>query len=84
MARCPTCGRTVETVFEHIDVECENWPDRGVKVPLTYRGYFVEWNSVIGGYNYCHKDYDEGDNRHGHEATREDVFRAIDESEEDA
>ena len=29
MARCPTCGRTVPTIFEHVDVDCENWPDRG-------------------------------------------------------
>lgn len=28
MARCPTCGRSVPTIFEHVDVECEEWPDR--------------------------------------------------------
>lgn len=29
MARCPTCGRTVPTIFEHVDVDCENWGDPG-------------------------------------------------------
>lgn len=29
MARCPTCGRSVPTVFEHIDTDCETWGDRG-------------------------------------------------------
>lgn len=28
MERCPTCGRTVPTVFEHVDVDCETWGDR--------------------------------------------------------
>lgn len=27
MERCPTCGRPVPTIFEHVDVDCENWPD---------------------------------------------------------
>jgi hypothetical protein len=26
--RCPTCGRAVPNVFEHIDAECQDWPDR--------------------------------------------------------
>lgn len=25
--RCPTCGRPVPTIFEHVDADCENWPD---------------------------------------------------------
>lgn len=29
MARCPTCGRSVPTIFEHVDTDCETWPDRG-------------------------------------------------------
>lgn len=26
MARCPTCGRPVPNIFEHVDVDCETWP----------------------------------------------------------
>lgn len=29
MKRCPTCGREVPTIFEHVDVDCETWGDRG-------------------------------------------------------
>jgi hypothetical protein len=27
-SRCPTCGRSVKSIFDHVDVECEKWPDR--------------------------------------------------------
>jgi len=26
--RCPTCGRDVANIFEHVDQDCENWGDR--------------------------------------------------------
>ena len=35
--RCPTCGRPVPTIFEHVDVDCENWPSdwtmKDLKIP---------------------------------------------------
>jgi hypothetical protein len=34
MSRCPTCGRPVPTIFEHIDVDCENWPSDWTMVDL--------------------------------------------------
>lgn len=44
-ARCPTCGRSVPTIFEHIDVDCETWPDRSetesMKPPVTYDCQFI-------------------------------------------
>ena len=27
MDRCPTCGRPVADFFDHVDQECEKWPD---------------------------------------------------------
>jgi len=26
--RCPTCGRSVSSVFDHVDQNCGTWPDR--------------------------------------------------------
>lgn len=26
MERCPTCGRPVRTVFDHLGEECQDWP----------------------------------------------------------
>lgn len=35
--RCPTCGRPVASIFDHVDVECEKWPDdwtmKDLKIP---------------------------------------------------
>lgn len=83
MPNCPTCGRVVPTIFEHIDVECHNWPDRGESVPLIYRDYDIGPDSMGWGYSFIHKDYDEGDRRHGHEIALEDCYRAIDEMEDE-
>lgn len=89
MANCPTCGRTVPTVFEHVDADCHNWPGRDVKPygqgSIEYRDYAIS-NAWIGGFQYVHNDYDgPEDNRAGHERTLEDCYRAIDESyDEDA
>lgn len=81
---CPTCGRLVETIFEHVDVACENWPDRSedAKTEIKYRGYHIT-RPPIPGYSYCHEDYDDGDTRHGYEKSLDLVYRAIDEREDD-
>lgn len=83
MANCPTCGRTVESVFDHIDVECQNWPDRSEIAPLVYRNYDVDLNTIVGGFDFVHREYDEGDKRHGHMWKLDDVFREIDELEDE-
>lgn len=31
--RCPTCGREVPNIFEHVDADCQNWPDRSEDPP---------------------------------------------------
>lgn len=81
--RCPTCGREVASFFDHIDASCDEWPDRDVKPygegSIEYKGFAIS-NAWIGGFQYVHNDYDgPEDNRHGHEATLEDCYRAIDE-----
>lgn len=79
---CPTCGRTVADIFEHIDVNCENWPDRGEPLPHMYRDFEVDTGYM--GYQYLHKDYDgDEDNRCGNEKTLADIYRAIDERLDD-
>jgi hypothetical protein len=39
MERCPTCGRPVRTVFDHLGEDCETWPEdwtmADLKVPET-------------------------------------------------
>lgn len=87
MENCPTCGRLVPTIFEHVDVSCENWPDRDVKPygegSIEYRGYAVS-NSWHSGFDYVHNDYDgPEDGRCGNESTLEACYRAIDEREDD-
>lgn len=78
-SRCPTCGRSVPSVFEHIDAECQNWPDRGEPLPHVYRDFTVD-RAYFYGFEYAHVDYDgPEDPRAGHETTLELVYRAIDE-----
>lgn len=80
---CPTCGRTVPGVFEHVDVDCENWPDRGEALPHMYRDYEVSVAEYCPGFQYVHKDYDgPEDNRGGHEVRLDLIYRAIDERED--
>jgi hypothetical protein len=79
MVNCPTCGREVPTLFEHVDVSCGNWPDRGEQLPQSYRGYGIDAGWFMG-YDYIHDDYDgPEDGRCGNEATLELCYRAIDE-----
>lgn len=85
--RCNMCGRPVASFFDHVDVDCLNWPDPDVKPfgegSIEYRDYAIS-NAWIGGFQYVHNDYDgPEDNRHGHEKTLEDCYRAIDESYDD-
>lgn len=35
--RCPTCGRYVFSMFDHVDQDCENWPD---EVGLGHPNYW--------------------------------------------
>lgn len=35
--RCPTCGRPVPSVFEHVDADCENWSDDDPTHQVTWR-----------------------------------------------
>lgn len=81
---CNMCGRPVASFFDHVDVDCLNWPAPDVKPygegSIEYRDYAIS-NAWIGGFQYVHNDYDgPEDNRAGHEATLEDCYRAIDES----
>lgn len=79
MANCPTCGRTVPTIFEHVDADCHNWPDRGETFPVVYRDFEVDRHDWAG-FQYVHKDYDgPEDNRAGTERTAEDCYWSIDE-----
>lgn len=83
MDRCPTCGREVPNVFEHVDAECQNWPDRSEAVPHKYRGYDIETHFAMG-YQYVHEDYDgPEDSRCGTEKSVELCYRSIDEREDD-
>lgn len=76
---CPTCGRVVPTIFEHVDTDCSRWPDRGEQLPHTYRGYTVDRGYMF--YEYVHEDYDgPEDNRCGTEASLELCYRSIDEA----
>lgn len=84
MANCPTCGRVVPSIFEHVDADCHNWPDRDATFPVVYRDYEVDHHFVGMGFQYVHKDYDgPEDNRAGTENSAEDCFRAIDEALDD-
>ncbi len=46
-ARCPTCGRSVPSVFEHVDVACETWGDRGTPegdaAEAAYKAAQAKW-----------------------------------------
>lgn len=78
MKNCPTCGRAVTSIFDHVDVSCENWPDRGEKLPHRYRNFDVSLAYV--GYQYTHIDYDgPEDRRAGVETTLAECYAAIDE-----
>jgi len=84
MTNCPTCGREVPSIFEHVDVDCHNWPDRDVKPygegSIEYRDYAIS-NHWAAGFQYVHNDYDgPEDNRAGTEPTLEGCYRAIDEA----
>lgn len=87
MANCPTCGRVVPTIFEHVDADCHNWPDRGAALPVVYRDFSVDttlFQCMGMAYGWVHVDYDgPEDNRHGSEATVEDCYRSIDEWHEE-
>lgn len=80
--QCNMCGRSVTSFFDHVDVDCLNWPSPDAKLPLIYRGYHVG-SSIYYGYDFIHDDYDEGDPRHGNENTLDGCYRAIDELEDD-
>ncbi len=83
MANCPTCGRVVPSIFEHVDANCEDWPDRSEPLPHMYRDYHVTVGQYTG-YDYVHDDYDgPEDGRAGNEASLELCYRAIDEREDD-
>ena len=77
---CPTCGRRVPNIFEHVDVECQNWPDPSEdNKSCTYRDFEIE-ESVGMGWQWVHKDYDgPEDNRAGTEMTFVGCLRAVDE-----
>lgn len=81
--RCPTCGRSVASFFDHVDASCDQWPDRDATLPVTHRGFIVDttmFQCMGAMYSWVHEDYDgPEDNRHGTEATVEDCYRAIDE-----
>ncbi len=84
---CNMCGRPVASFFDHVDVDCLNWPAPDAPLPVKYRDYEVDttmFQCMGAMYGYVHKDYDGApdahDNRHGTEATLEDCYRAIDES----
>jgi hypothetical protein len=34
MERCPTCGRPVRTVFDHLGEDCETWPENWTMADL--------------------------------------------------
>lgn len=84
---CNMCGRPVASFFDHVDVDCLNWPAVDAPLPVVYRGYSVDttmFQCMGAMYGYVHEDYDgPEDNRHGSEATLEDCYRAIDEACED-
>lgn len=80
---CPTCGRVVPTIFEHVDTDCARWPNKGEQLPLSYRGYTVDRSDFMG-YDYVHDNYDgPEDRRAGNETSLELCYRAIDELEDD-
>lgn len=79
--RCPQCGRDVSDFFDHLDVNCTDWPEEAEGA--TYRDYVIERPMFTMGpiqWQWIHKDYDgPEDSRHGTEATFDDCLRAIDE-----
>jgi hypothetical protein len=77
---CPTCGRIVSNIFEHVDMECQNWPDREEDNScVTYRDFSIEPHDHAG-WQWVHTDYDgPEDNRAGTETTWVGCLRAIDE-----
>lgn len=38
MTNCPTCGRAVHSIFDHLDQDCEEWPDDWIVI--EYAGFF--------------------------------------------
>lgn len=88
---CNMCGRPVASFFDHVDVDCLNWPspdDEGkFGQAKRYRDFDVSLNldaPMACAFQWVHKDYDgDEDNRHGSEASYEDCYRAIDEWHED-
>lgn len=79
-ANCPTCGRVVPTIFEHVDVACHNWPDRGSETEGTIYRDFELSKHWAAGWQFVHVDYDgPEDNRCGTAPTFVDCLREIDE-----
>jgi hypothetical protein len=87
MERCNMCGRPVASFFDHVDVDCLNWPEPDATLPVVYRGFSVDttmFQCMGSAYAWVHEDYDgPEDNRHGSEATVEDCYRSIDEWHEE-
>lgn len=79
------CGRLVDSFFDHVDVDCMNWPtpdDEVANAETPYRDFIVSVAHV--GYEWVHKDYDgPEDSRAGHGKNREECYRAIDEWHEE-
>ena len=47
--RCPMCGRDVPSFFEHIDVECMDWPDEpSHDASVDYRGWEIGYDDGYG------------------------------------
>ena len=84
-SRCPMCGRSVKSYFDHVASDCMNWPEKPERGSVTYRSFVVEPNDLMPGYwQYVHVNYDgPEDNRAGTETTFEDCLIAIDERFED-
>ena len=42
--RCPECGRSVSSFFQHVDTDCTEWPDRSEddEDVIEYKGHTIE------------------------------------------
>lgn len=80
--RCNVCGYKVESFFDHIAYDCEDWPEKpNNRETVTYKGYEIsrhlDWP---GWWQWVHKGYDgPEDQRAGSERTYEDCLVAVEE-----
>ncbi|MEB3067278.1 hypothetical protein, partial [Parvimonas micra] len=45
--RCMMCGRPVASFFDHIDVNCMDWPaEPGLHETVDYRGWECSWDAT--------------------------------------